>query len=144
MFNLFKKLKNNQSGFGLAELMATISIIGVVSAVSAPKLNQTLAAARDAHRKMNIHQVETALSLYYDDNLSYPIFQANNEPTVEGWNLMKSTLENSKNSYIANLKNDPLNKEKYVYKYWSNGDNFKISYTLEDKNSGGTEIIMGL
>lgn len=144
MLNFFKKLKHNQSGFGLTELMATISIIGIIGAASAPKLNQALAAARDAHRKMNIHQVEIALNLYYDDNLSYPEYQASNEPTVEGWDFMKSALENLANPYIANLHNDPLNKDGYIYKYWSDGENFKISYELEDENNDGTEVAVGI
>lgn len=139
---LLKKLKSNQSGFGLTELIATISIIGLVGTASAAKLDNALASARDANRMMNIKQVQTALNIYYDDNLFYPVYQANSPS--ESWEILKSTLENPKKQYISELPNDPLGKDKYVYSYWSDGQKFEISYELEDAKETKTQIVMGM
>ncbi|MFH1192419.1 MAG: prepilin-type N-terminal cleavage/methylation domain-containing protein [bacterium] len=139
-----KKLKNNQSGFGLTELMATISIIGIVGTVSAAKLDNALVAARDANRMMNIHQVQTALNIYYDDNLSYPVYQKSEQPSSDGYKYLESYLLNSENQYISELPIDPLNKDEYVYKYWSDGQKFEISYGLEDAKEEKTQIAMGM
>ncbi len=142
MLKLLKKLKNNQSGFGLTELMATISIIGLVGTASAAKLDNALASARDANRMMNVKQVQTALNIYYDDNLSYPIYQASSP--AESWSILKSALANPENQYISDLPVDPLNKDVYIYKYWSDGQKFEINYELEDAKNGGTQLAMGM
>lgn len=141
---MLKKILNNQKGFSLTELMVAISIIGTIGTLSVGKFDNALAAARDAHRKMNIKQVQTALELYYDDNLSYPVYQGNGAPSQEGWSKMTSILANPENQYIANLPPEPLNKDKYVYKYWSDGEKFKITYELEDENANQTQIVLGL
>lgn len=139
---MFISLKNNQKGFSLTELMITISIVGTIGTIGTAKLNKALSAARDANRKMNIHAVHTALELYYDDKSSYPIYQG--EPSKEGWQILKSVLENSEKQYISELPKDPLNKDKYIYKYWSDGKKFKISYELEDENINKTQVALGL
>lgn len=140
MNNLITKF--NQKGFALTELMVTVSIIGVVGTLSAPKLNQALSSARDANRKMNIKQVQTALNLYYDDNLSYPKYQG--EPSKEAYNFLKNSLAGNKTKYISELPIDPLNNDRYVYKYWSDGQKFEIIYELEDANVTETQKAIGM
>lgn len=135
-------LKTNQKGFSLTELMITISIISTLGTVSAAKLDGALSATRDANRKMNIRQVQTALELYYDDNLSYPEYQGSSSDA--SWSALKSALENPEKQYISALPNDPLSKDKYIFKYWSDGDKFKISYELEDENISETQLALGI
>ncbi|MFH0856477.1 MAG: prepilin-type N-terminal cleavage/methylation domain-containing protein [bacterium] len=135
-------LKTNQKGFSLTELMITISIISTLGTVSAAKLNGSLTAARDANRKMNIRQVQTALELYYDDNLSYPEYQGSSSNA--SWSALKSALENPEKQYISELPDDPISKDKYAYTYWSDGNTFKISYELEDKNVSETQLALGI
>lgn len=131
----------NQKGFSLTELMITVSIISTIGTVSAAKLDSSLSAARDANRKMNIRQVQTSLELYYDDNLSYPVYQ---EDSQKSWEILKSALANPEKQYISELPNDPLNKDKYVFKYWSDGNKFKISYELEDTSVNKTQVVLGI
>ncbi len=66
-------LKNNLSkGFTLIELLVVISIIGLLSTVVLAALNSARAKGRDALRLSDMHQLDTALALYYDKNGSYP------------------------------------------------------------------------
>jgi prepilin-type N-terminal cleavage/methylation domain-containing protein len=127
------KIKEKNAGFSLTEIMITMSIINTVSAVGTTQIDQVIPLARDANRKANTHQVQPALNLYYNDNLTYPV-SSDSEPTVAEWNKMALILENVDNTYMPEVPLDPLNTDNYIYKYWSNGQKFKITYTTEDPN----------
>lgn len=60
------------SGFTLIELLVVISIIGLLSSVVLASLSTARIRARDAKRMSDIHQIQLALTLYYDTNNSYP------------------------------------------------------------------------
>jgi type II secretion system protein G len=64
------KLRN--TGFTLIELLVVIAIIGVLASVVLASLNSARAKSRDARRIADLKQIQTALELYYDANLSYP------------------------------------------------------------------------
>lgn len=142
MSKLINQITKKQNGFSLTELMVTISIIGTVGAIGAPQLNQSIAAARDANRKMNVRQVQTALNLYYDDNLSYPKYQG--ESSGNSYKNLENFLVNSNNQYLSELPVDPLGKDEYVYKYWSDGQKFEITYELEDETITETQKAVGM
>lgn len=63
---------NPKSGFTLIELLVVISIIGLLAAVVLVSLNGARAKSRDAKRVSDVHQIMTALELYYSDNSGYP------------------------------------------------------------------------
>jgi len=128
---IFTEIKKNQKGFNLTELMVVVGILGSIATVTTAQMEDHLPAARDAQRKANIHQVQTALNLYYDDNLTYPI-SINTEPTEKGWQMIKEILENEENMYMPEVPEDPLNAGEYVFTYWSDGQKFKINYETED------------
>lgn len=66
-------MTNQKKGFTLIELLVVIAIIGILSAIGLVSLNGAREKARDAQRKSDIGQMNTALALYYDDNNStYP------------------------------------------------------------------------
>ena len=66
-----KKLKKNL-GFTLIELLVVISIIGLLAAVVLVSLSSARAKSRDARRVADIHQIQNALELFFNDCLQYP------------------------------------------------------------------------
>jgi prepilin-type N-terminal cleavage/methylation domain-containing protein len=63
----------NKRGFTLIELLVVIAIIGILSSVILTSLNITRAKARDSFRRQSLQQLQTALSIYFNDNGAYPI-----------------------------------------------------------------------
>ncbi|MDP2934090.1 MAG: type II secretion system protein [bacterium] len=69
-----KNVKSKRrGGFTLIELLVVIAIIGLLASVILVSLNTARAKARDARRKADLKQIQTALQLYYDKNNHYPI-----------------------------------------------------------------------
>ena len=62
----------SKQGFTLIELLVVISIIGLLSSVVFASLNTTRIKARDAKRKADLHSLETAIQLYYEDKGTFP------------------------------------------------------------------------
>jgi len=123
--------------------MVVVGILGSIATVSTAQMEDHLPAARDAQRKANVRQVQTALNLYYDDNLTYPI-TISNEPTVESWQMIKGFLENENKMYMPEVPEDPLNTDEYVFTYWSDGQKFKINYETEDPEDSSPLIAWGM
>lgn len=139
---LFKKLKNNK-GFSLTELMIAISIVGSVTTLAGAQIDDILPMARDAQRKANIHQAQTALNLYYDDHGQYPV-ALGSEPTAEGWQMIKGILESPTNTYVPEMPHDPLDAGQYIFKYWSDGQKFEITYETEDPLDQSPQTAWGM
>ena len=137
------KITKNNKGFSLTELMVAVSIIGSITGLASAKLNDVIPMARDAQRKANIHQVQTALNLYYNDQEQYPV-SVSDEPTEEGWQLIKNILESADSAYVPQMPHDPLDTGQYVFKYWSDGQKFKITYETEDPSDQSPQVAWGM
>lgn len=61
-----------RNGFTLIELLVVISIISLLSSVLFAAVNSGRVKARDARRKADLKQIQTALALYYDAYGTYP------------------------------------------------------------------------
>lgn len=144
---LAQKLISDKRGvLSLTELLATASIVSTVAAMGTTQMDTVIPTARDAQRHGNIHQIETALALYYDDTGAYPrADNANDEATVTGWSAMESALEGAAPyPYMPDVPADPLNTNEYRFKYWSDGQHFKITYVTEDPDDDAVITRWGL
>lgn len=59
-------------GFTLIELLVVIAIIGVLSSVVLASVNTARAKGSDARVKIDFHNIQLALQLYYDKNGTFP------------------------------------------------------------------------
>lgn len=60
-----------KEGFTLIELLVVVAIIGILSSVVISSLNTSRAKARDIRRKSDLHQIRTALAMYFNERGDY-------------------------------------------------------------------------
>lgn len=141
--NLKKKLSLNSSGVTLAEMLAVVAVIilisGVVSIFLAPQKMQ--ARTRDNKRISDMSVLERAIVEYMIDNANYPdevnvVRYSNTLPTgnlgpvenaVDGW------VNVNFSAYLTKLPIDPVNDVNYRYAYIHDAHSFEINSVLEDQ-----------
>lgn len=94
-----------QKGFTLIELLVVIAIIGLLASIVLTSLNTARAKARDARRLSDMHNIQTALELYYLKNNSYP---GNTDNDCSGWDAGFNGGEGSGDPFISPLESDNL------------------------------------
>jgi len=114
-------------GFTLIELLLVIAIIGVLASFIIANLIGAKARARDAQRKSDMRQIQSALELYRADQNTYPPapLPSCGSPLTSGGAV-----------YIQKIPCDPLNTGRYVYTYTVNGTGtaYTIVACLENTN----------
>lgn len=132
------------AGFTLIEMLVVISIIGILATLVAANLNSARSRARDAERKSDLKNIETALRIYYNDKGSYPANDGVNqmkacEPGTDScvwgneWNIGTTV-------YMQTLPKDPLSPtQDYRYTRGTVGDptdtdSFILQACMENKS----------
>lgn len=87
------------SGFTLVELLVVIAIISILATLLLLQLGIARAKARDAKRIADVHQVRSAIELYFDDHGSFPGTAA---PSTAPIMSFLAPL------YLVSLPHDPL------------------------------------
>ena len=96
----------------MIELLVVISIIGLLASVVMTSLNGVRGKGRDARRLADLHAIENALQLYYDDNGVYPPVTYDNG-NLAGWEVSTrgDFLESLAPKYLSKVPVDPRNED---------------------------------
>jgi general secretion pathway protein G len=96
--------KNVESGFTLLELLIVMAVMGILVAIAAPNLKQSIIRAREAVLREDLFQMREAIDQYYADNGKYPGTLAD----------LINPQERSK-SYLRSIPKDPMtNAEDWI------------------------------
>jgi general secretion pathway protein G len=119
--------KNKTSGFTLIELLVVIAIISILAALLMANFVGVRQRGRDAQRKSDLRQIQTALELYRADNGSYPLTLYATSCPQEPRPLTGGTV-----TYMQEIPCDPLDDSNYIYV--SDGVTYSIYACLENEN----------
>lgn len=124
-------MSHKNKGFTLIELLVTITIIGVLAAISLFGLAGARESARDGRRRSDLESVRTALELYKADCDRYPA-------SISFGSSLRGSGASSRcpvgNTYMQILPTDPVSGRRYVYN--SNGSTYELCSSLEQTTSG--------
>ena len=91
--------RNNEDGFTLVEVLVTLTIIGLLVAITAVSVLPQLGKGRAVRVKSDIAAIETALELYSLDKFNYPTQQEGLDALVAGGYIKKLSLDPWGNPY---------------------------------------------
>ncbi len=130
---------SSNAGFTLIELLIVIAIIGILSTLLMTNFIGIRQRARDAQRKSDVRQIQSALELYRSDTGTYPPEGGTNRlnsaacPTPSSFTYSGST-------YMQKIPCDPLGNTYYhvgSYYYDTTGTTYTLAACLE--NSADTD-----
>ena len=70
--NIKRTRKNRRAGFSLLELLAVVTIMGVIAAVIVPRISNSKAGAQAEVNKQNISEINAAVERWYFEKGSWP------------------------------------------------------------------------
>jgi general secretion pathway protein G len=126
--------KEKRTGFTLIELLVVVSLIGVLATLVLANLNAARQRGRDAQRKSDLRNIQTALRLYYNDYNKYPdgtstIYGCGGDGTSEcDWG---DSFESGIQTYMSTLPDDPLSDVSYSYQQ-IDADDYILTACLEN------------
>lgn len=129
--NLFQKIQVSR-GFSLIELLVVIGIIGILSSVMIANFIGIRERNRDAKRKAEVKQIQTAMELFRTDVGMYPaVLPACYAP-----------LANGSVTYMQEVPCDPLNTTtKYIYAPSGDRFTYTLSACIENENDSDRDVI---
>jgi general secretion pathway protein G len=128
------KVKKNNKGFTLIEIMVVVIILGILTAIVAPNIIGRVGDAQITAAKQTIRSIESALRMYRLDNFNYP----STEQGIEALTNKPSgqNARNWKGPYLDRVPDDPWGN-KYLYMFPGLNGEFDVYTFGRDGNQGG-------
>ena len=129
----------NQRGFATLEVILMVMVIGILASIAVPRFNSVTAAANTAKIQADLSTLDTAISLYYMDNGSYP-----DEGNITAESPLKEYIKDIGNlkpptgSAYIDGKETPISSSatSYAITAGASGTNEESRATLDGKNAG--------
>jgi prepilin-type N-terminal cleavage/methylation domain-containing protein len=143
-------MQRPSAGFTLIELLVVISIIVLLASVIMAGLNEGRIRARDAARKQALHQIESALELYYLNNGSYPTTGATGPGSSAQWSTSTWIPALAGAGTISYVPRDPVNVDmgpwcwggattrNTIFTYASDGTHYVLCSWMENTSDPST------
>lgn len=131
-FKHMRKLLSDK-GFTLIELLVAIVIIGILAGLLMTNFVGVRQRARDAARKSDLRQIQSALELFRSDNGCYPDAGCT---ALAAFPACSSALASGGITYMQKIPCDPLNTGQFTYTYVSagGGATYSLFSCLENVN----------
>ncbi len=133
----------NRKGFTLIELLVVIAIIGILSTIAVIALQSARGKSRDAKRIADVKQIQTALEMYYSDQVAYPTTSGDVNLGI-GSNICLSSgggitaACSGTTIYMQQVPRDPGGPtSNYIYNS-STASTYTLRFTLEGATGGFT------
>jgi general secretion pathway protein G len=119
--------------FTLIELLVVIALIGILSTLVIANLNSARERSRDAQRKSDIRNIQTALRMYYNDTGTYM-----SPPFGNIWTVGTAT-------YMNTVPNDPLVADGRTYSFSLDvaNDTYTLTACFENKSDDKCDKVAG-
>lgn len=129
-----RKLKLNQKGMTLIEIMIVLIILGGMSTFLITKVMDNFNKAKVNQAKVLISEVEKALQQFYLDCSYYPTSEQGLEALINPPSSGKQCANWGPDSYIKKIPQDPWNSD---LGYESDGFKYTITSYGDDGQEGG-------
>jgi len=132
------KIKINNNGFTLIELMVVIVILGILAGLIIPRIMGRPEEAKRLKAKMTIESLETALKLYKLDNGMYPDTEQGLQALIEKPETGTLPKKWKKGGYLekGKLPQDPWGNEFIYLSPGTHGEYDIISYGTDGVPGG--------
>ena len=131
-----QRVKSNEEGFTLIEIMVVIIILGLLVAIVAPKILGRTDDARVTAAKLQIRQLEEALHLYKLDNGVYPSTEQGLDALVNKPSVGDVPVRWREGGYAPKIPVDPWTHSYLYISPGAHGD-YDISSYGADGEPGG-------
>ena len=137
------RFKNNEKGFTLIELLIVVTIIGVLSSLLTANFIGIRQRTRDAQRKSDLRQIQSALEIYRADQGTYK-----SNPGITKLNSTdcpdSDALTAGSATYMQKIPCDPIANITYFnrgnYYYSSDGNTYKLVSCMENRDDKDPNI----
>ncbi len=138
---MLPKLRHNNLGFTLIELMVVIIILGILAMWVAPKIMSRPEQAKQVKTQLDIQNLETALKLYKLDTGRYPATEQGLQALVEKPETGNVPRGWKDGGYLekGRVPKDPWHNEFVYLSPGLNGDFDIISYGADGVPGGEKE-----
>lgn len=135
------RLKNDNRGFSLIELMVVVIILGILAMYIGPKLMGRTEQAKETQARVQMESLETALKLYKLDNGFYPTTEQGLQALIEKPESAPAPNKWRKGGYLekSRVPKDPWGNEFIYLSPGVHGDFDIVSFGADGVSGGEDE-----